>query len=496
MDSAAIREQISRVLRSRTFAHKSQLRLLLEILYRNMDSEVQLKANGVIKELWPTEIRTKRSADVATEMNRLRRALEAYYESEGANDPITIYLPNRSASAGEGADEIRWVAAKIRQAADRDATSNLEVSRTGRSGKKLTVGIAIAIAALVVLAIAGDVLIPGLVVHHQPQYGRMDGTVLIIFDGSGKELWNKNFPEGFGPDWYYDEKMWGPHIWFADLEGNGHTSVLFSYSAVGDRMNPKSSTLICYSDRGQEKWRWVPGRDLPELNGSSATYMTHALKILKATDKRPVRILVASQHQPWWPTQIALLDSHGKTVSEYWHSGGLDFLTLADLDGDGREEIIATGIANGYDHQAALVVLDPDKVFGASTEVRPEFQIHGMGAAQERLRLLFPRSDLNRALYQYNVAMHPMFEHGILRLTVAECIRPAYTCPIWYEFDSKFHLIAAYAGGDEFRSAHNRFYQTGKPAHALTAEEQAAFQRVRCLMGCQSEYVPVGNLVP
>ena len=159
-----------------------------------MDSEVQLKANSVIKELWPTEIRTKRSADVATEMNRLRRALEAYYESEGANDPITIYLPNRSASAGEGADEIRWVAAKIRQAADRDATSNLEVSRTGRSGKKLTVGIAIAIAALVVLAIAGDVLIPGLVVHHQPQYGRMDGTVLIIFDGSGKELWKQEFP--------------------------------------------------------------------------------------------------------------------------------------------------------------------------------------------------------------------------------------------------------------------------------------------------------------
>src|SRR5258708_39019554 len=89
---------------------------------------------------------------------------------------------------------------------------------------------------------------------------------------------------------------------------------------------------------------------------------------------------------PMGPNQIAVLDSNGKTISEYWHSGGLIDMVLADLDGDGREEIVATGIANGHDHQATLVVLDPDRVFGASTDVRPEFQIHGMGAAQVMLR--------------------------------------------------------------------------------------------------------------
>ncbi len=69
-------------------------------------------------------------------------------------------------------------------------------------------------------------------------------------------------------------------------------------------------------------------------------------------------------------------------------------------------------------------------------------------------------------------------------------------CRIWYEFDKNFHLIAAFAGSDEFRSAHARFYQSGKDAHPLTAEELAAFQKVRCLVGCQAEFVPVGNLVP
>ncbi len=169
-------------------------------------------------------------------------------------------------------------------------------------------------------------------------------------------------------------------------------------------------------------------------------------------------------------------------------------MVLADLDGDGREEIIATGISE-YDHQATLVVLDSDRVLGASTEVRPGFQIHGMGVAQERLRLLFPRSDLNRALFQYNMATEPTVEGGIVRLTVLECMAPP-GCPVWYEFDKNFRLIAAFAGGDGFRSAHARFYENGKDAHPLSADEQAAFRKVRCLVGCKSEFVPVGKLVP
>lgn len=55
------------------------------------------------------------------------------------------------------------------------------------------------------------------------------------------------------------------------------------------------------------------------------------------------------------------------------------------------------------------------------------------------------------------------------------------------------HLIAAYAGGDEFRSAHNRLYQNGKGAHTLSTEEQTAFVKVPCLVGCRSEFVPLAQ---
>jgi hypothetical protein len=491
MDPTAICDQIDRILRSESFASKSQLRKLLEILLRNIDSQITLKPDLVIKELWPEETRTKRSADVATEINRLRHALESYYNGEGKADLITIVLPNRAVPAPDGTPEKRWIVAKPREGETAGLQRASEVQRpipqvSARRGLKLAT-------AIVAIGIVGFASIRMLTVHDEPKLGRLDGSTLTIMNAEGKELWRKVFPEGFSANWYHGMDL-TTRIWFGDLEGKGHTSVLFVYSPASSPQSPHSSTLICYSDRGKEKWRWTPGRNLPEMAGSPATYGTHAVAVLKATEKRPPRIVVLSQHDPWWPSQIAILDSNGKTISEYWHSGGLGSMVLADLDGDGREEIIATGVSE-YDHQATLVVLDPDRVFGASTEVRPGFQIHGMGVAQERLRLLFPRSDLNRALFQFNMATELIVEHGSIRLTVMECVTPP-GCRIYYEFDKNLRLIAAYAGSDEFRSAHVRFYQNSKDSHPLSAEEQAAFQKVRCLVGCKSEFVPVGNLVP
>src|SRR5580658_7151064 len=115
MDREAIRNQLDRILRSESFADKDQLQKLLEVLFNHMDSPASLKPDRVIRELWPEETKTKGSADVATEMNRLRRALESYYNGEGKADPIVISLPNRSAPAPDGLQETRWIAANPRE---------------------------------------------------------------------------------------------------------------------------------------------------------------------------------------------------------------------------------------------------------------------------------------------------------------------------------------------------------------------------------------------
>lgn len=488
MDPTAIRDQIDRILRSQSFASKRQLRKLLEILFQNIDSQTNLTPDRVIEELWPDETRTKRAADVATEINRLRHALESYYNGEGKADLITIVLPNRALPAADGTPEKRWIMAKLRE--EEPEAAGLPQARedprpVAQASRQTWRKVVAAIVGACAVGVLAFVTMRTLVVPDQPKLGRLDGSALAIMNAEGKELWRKTFPEGFGPDWYYQKGL-ESHIWFADLEGKGHTSVLFIYAPSGPVT--RSSTLICYSDRGKEKWRWTPGKELPEFGGSPATFMTMALGVLKATEKGPPRIVVSSQHHPWWENQVAILDANGKMISEYWHSGVLSYMALADLYGDGKEEIVTTGVNNGY-LQATLVVLDPERVSGASTEVRPNFQIHGMGVPHERLRLLFPRSDLNKALFSFNVAVEPTVEHGSIRLMVQECVAPP-GCLVWYEFDKNLHLISAYAG-DDFRSNHARFYQNGKNAHAFTAEEQAAFRKVRCLVGCKTEFVSV-----
>ncbi len=494
MDRSAIKNQINRILHSTTFANKSQLKRLLEILCREIESQSSLNSDAVIRELWPDEIRTKRPADVASEMNRLRRALNAYYDGEGKDDPCRIALPNRAAAAGNGTDERPWIIVEPEggnyETAGMAATSrDARTEQNANVRKRLMLGCAIVVASI--LAAVVSMTLRAFMIPDQPRLGRLDDTSLVIMNAEGKELWRKNFSKGFGPGSYYDKEN-GPRIWFADLEGKGHTSVLFSYLPAPDSQ-PHSSILICYSDRGNEKWRWKPGKELPELTGEVGTFWTFSVGILKAQGKQqPPRIVAVSNLNPWWggPGQIAVIDSNGSTLADYWHSGGLHDLIIADLEGNGKQEIIATGVAHGYDSQATLVVLDPDRVAGASNEVKQEYRMPGVKTAQERLRLLFPRSDLNRASFGYNYASAPTIQNGRLGVSVMECLAPI-GCPIRYGFDRNFNLIAGYPENEEFKNSHDRFYQNGNDAHLLNAEEEAGLLKVRCLVGCDAEFVPV-----
>ncbi len=459
MDRASVQEQVDRILHSTAFAGKSQLAKLLQVLFDRMDSQSTLKPDCVIRELWPDEIKTKRSADVATEMNRLRKALEAYYVGEGAIDPVIICLPNRSPSADSGVREKRWIVAEARVTDQQ--TSPLP---TPRALSRRRLKIIAAMAAVVILAIAVYLLVRTLIVADRPVSARLDGSTLIVVNAKGQDLWRKAFTDGFSTEYY--SKGLAPRTWFGDLDGD---AAPMSSSCTSPPQSPVpllNADLLLKRGQGEMALESRPG--VARSRRDSCDIRDGCFRSAESGPWTPARIVVSSHHTPWYPNQIAIVSADGKTVSEYWHSGQFYFMTLADLDGDGRQEILASGVNNGY-HLATLVVLDTDRVFGASTEtVRPEIQIHGMGAAQERIRLLFPRSDLNKAVAKYNWGQEPTVEHSMISYPVAECeSHPA--CFIWYQFDSNFHLLWARAG-DTFLYAHAEFYRNDKANHPFTEQ--------------------------
>ena len=352
---------------------------------------------------------------VRVEAGRLRSRLAEYYKDMCQHDPIHIDLPKGTyvpifyrngvePTLEQSVSETAWGAGSHRR------HDEVVRPREGRWYARPTASI-VSVAAIVAIGIMAFILIRMLAMDNRPQSGRLEGSTLVVSNTEGKELWRRSFSDGFWADYY--EQGVAPRLRFGDLNGDGHLEVLFAYHP-GVNPNSTSATLICYSDRGKEEWRWMPGRQLPELAGSPATFDIRDFAVLKQSGKTLPRIVVSSSHMPEYPDQVAIVDSHGKTVSDYWHSGHLAHLTLADLDGDGREEIIATGISNGY-HAATLIALDPDRLLGASTEAaRPEIQIHGMGVAAERIRLLFHRSDLNVAMEPYNQDREITVEQGKL----------------------------------------------------------------------------------
>lgn len=492
MDRNAFESQVKRILSSGTFASKAQLRRLLEILAAHCETQNTLKPDRVMQELWPGD-KERTSADLATARNRLRKALEAYYAGEGAGDEVLIRLPRR---VGEETPEHRaqaWITAEARNRpgqapsplpaiAEIPADPGPAVANQRKRPWKW-VALTVAAAACALLA-AALMLMRMRTVDDRPSTARLDGNALVVVNARGKELWTRSFPDGFWQDFYKDGLA--PRLWFGDLDGSGRTSVLLVYHPAV-HAESSSSQLICFTEDGEERWRWNPGRVLPELGSEPAIYQVNGLAVLNARAGTPRRIVVASLHYPQYPTQVALVDANGKTVSEYWHSGHFEHMIVADLDGDGKEEILALGESNGY-NQATLVALDPDRMGGASLEAaRPELQIHGMGIARERIRLLFPRCDLNLATMQYNEGREIAFSNGVVRVAIEECQITPY-CLEWYEFDSKFELRKVYAD-DGLRDAHARFY-LGAAAHPFSAKEAAAFWKVRCLAGCAGDYVP------
>jgi len=232
MDRAAIGEQIARILHNRSFAGKSQLARLLEILFLHMDSQITLKPDRVIQELWPSETKTKRSADVATEINRLRKALETYYSGEGLTDPIIICLPNRSECTPDGLREKRWIVANPRDAPHKPKAAPATPRMRPRMIAVVAAVAAICIAAFILVRIfAGD---------GRPQSGRLDGATLTITNAKGEELWRKSFADGFWPDYYVHGLA--QRMWFGDLEGNGHFDVLLLYHPAVDPISRSTTS--------------------------------------------------------------------------------------------------------------------------------------------------------------------------------------------------------------------------------------------------------------
>lgn len=306
----------------------------------------------------------------------------------------------------------------------------------------------------------------------QPAEARVDGESLVARDAKGRELWRKRFPRLVSSVY---ENSQARLSWVGDLDGDGNSEVLFSAFTHWD------SVLICYSNAGKEKWRFVPGQTVRSAADEfRPPFITAAFEVLELPPPAPRRIVVTSHHYKDYASQVALVSATGQRMREYWHSGHLNTLMIGDLNRDGRPEIYTGGVSNGYS-QATLIELDPETMDGASLETAAKFQLLGFRHGVERKRILFPRSCINRVGAQYNGLTEIRILPGELQVGVQETfgLEPQHLCAS-YLFGPSLALRRA-GFTDLIRPKHAEARRLGQINHDFSPSESDALRNIRIL---------------
>lgn len=302
---------------------------------------------------------------------------------------------------------------------------------------------------------------------------RVEGNDLVVTNPTGHGLWRYAFsqplltaPYAFGESLRFVR-------WFGDLDGDGKTELLFIQHAVNRA--DVGAPLYCFSQDGKVRWQFIAGRSVRNRTETfSNVYFTSRFVV-----SRTGKVIVGSSHVHSYPFQIAILDSGGRLLGEYWHSGHLTYLQLADLEGDGTEEILAAGVNNAYG-QATLVVLD--RVDGASQgPPGSPLQLEDFGPSHEKAVVFFPRSCLTEKFEPYNRAVNLTVNDDLIEVQVSQVHHEHGPYTI-YQLNRKLEVVGLIVS-DSFHNRHKELEAEGKLDHPASAREIENLKRVRIVRG-------------
>lgn len=370
-------------------------------------------------------------------------------------------LPVHRAPGGRGR-----VYARTRELDSWRASSGAEAKRIFEKSAHWRAWI-LALAGLAVAAAVGGLVEPWSEgsVSGDPAGYRMEGDALIIHDADGRELWRKPAR----PSWREQDLRWGRRMaWVGDLCGDSRNEVLL---VSGGEAPHSLSQLYCFDSSGEERWHFTAGREVRSRN--EVFRGPYFVQVFAVERGPPCRIAVVGTHEVYSPTQVAILDCEGKLQAEYWHSGHFSAATFADLDQDGDPELYLGGTSDAR-RTATLVVLDPDRVAGASSEPA-EYQLLGFGAGTESARIFFPRTCVSQAVGQPSRVWGFHVESRAFFVKTQEGADPEEA--VLWELTSSLE-VKSVAPTDEFLALHQRFWHAGRIDHPWTVEERESLRRI------------------
>ena len=284
-----------------------------------------------------------------------------------------------------------------------------------------------------------------------PEIARLEavelrGRNLVARDAAGRVVWQHQYDKLPDAHWSGSaspdqRELTRPQI--GDFDGDGRQEVLFNY--FHEYRAHHVSELYCFESDGALRWRFLPGRTVRDANGEySPPYTIRAVIPIPGRNRQPGAIAVVSVHYLEHPAQVAILSLQGKVLGEYWHSGYFYTGAVADLENDGRDELVLAGISNA-NREATVVALDPHRLRGASKDSDPRFRLSGFDEGEEVARILLPATEFTRQTAEFPVPSRVQVRDGRLVVTVRQnysaCCEPD-TPEVEYQFGPRLTPLA------------------------------------------------------
>ncbi len=204
--------------------------------------------------------------------------------------------------------------------------------------------------------------------------------MLEVYNKSGEQLWKLNW---YGPD---KVSLQDPLTVVADLDGDGKNEIVTMQSSVGVQEETRD-ILKAFDSKGNLIFRRKLGRSFRALGKEfDINFSSNTVFVDRFVEGNQKEIIVSLNHVHS-PDLIIRLDPTGKELGAYWHYGHLAHIISADLDSDGRKELILGGVRdidwrtdrenredNMEEWRASFAVLDPMKITGeAECSATPVF---------------------------------------------------------------------------------------------------------------------------
>ena len=287
---------------------------------------------------------------------------------------------------------------------------------------------------------------------------------LIIVNAAQKRLFEFDTGlDGLWPEARYRERFQTKHLSenddgrthpmlaIKDLDRDGRAEVLF---VPRPSSGSAAKRLYCFDDRGATRWTFDGGRALAFGAQTFSGDYYSSFEIYDLDGDGRLEIIVLSDNNTRYPTQLAILSADGLLRAEYWHSGRICDLIPLDHDGDGRLELLIGGVNNEY-RKAFLALLDPLNLSGSSPN-SPPYKIPSLSPGTERAYLLFPWTDIDPVNDRHVVAsLIDLLDNGRVRVQTSQS-------HVLYELDSRSLACLDVSLSNIFEVLHRQAADAGK----------------------------------